>query len=265
MKNLHCLRLPLLLGILVSLIAACRIEDDKDVVVTIPPEYRVDVFQDRAPTDGTPTFGLWVESMAKFECPGFGIDASVALLGGRIEVTILGVQRPSPCVGDSATAKQFIPLGHLDDGTYPFSLSLRDVIVNNGTLRVENGRYVLSLPNAQGVEVQNYVLEHLPDGIIWGYAATPDEPSMPIADNFLTDLKTLTAENDLAPGFYSYFTISGTGVISLHGRIAPEETASVFVRRLLSSPDSLKGLLQNYRNAQQQPLTVKCWTTGGEL
>jgi hypothetical protein len=246
-------------------IAACHVEDDNDVVVTIPPEYAVDLFENRAASDGTPTFGLWVESMEKYRCTGFGIAAQVAVQNDHIGVTILGVTEPAPCVGDSAPARQFIAIGHLTNGTYEFSLSLRDVIVNEGSLTVASGQYTLFLPEAQGVVIENFTLASLPDGIVWGYAATPDEASQPVADDFLADLKTLTAENGLVPGFYSYFTISGTGNISFHKSIAPVGTSKHFVRQLNASPDALKGILQNYRDAAQQPLSIKCWTTEGEL
>lgn len=247
-------------------IFSCRVEEDNgEVVVTIPPEYAVDIFENRAAADGTPTFGLWVESTEKYECPGYGVAAEVAVQNGSITVTILGVTKPAPCVGDSAPARQFIPIGDLADGTYKFNLSLRDVIENEGSLTVSDGLYTLSLPDAQGVVIENFTLSTLPDGIVWGYAATPDEASQPVADNFLTDLKTLTTENGLVPGFYSYFTISGTGNITFHKSVAPVGAAKYFVRRLSASPDALKGILQNYRNAAQQPLSIKCWTTEGEL
>jgi hypothetical protein len=130
---------------------------------------------------------------------------------------------------------------------------------------VANGYYSLSLPNAQGVYVQHFELNSLPSGITWGYADTPDEASEPVADNFITDLKTLTADDGLAPGFYSYFTVSGTGDFLFHKLIQPEGAARFYVRRLTASPAALQSLLQNYRGAAQQPLQIKCWTTEGEL
>ena len=252
--------------LIASAFAACRIEDVRDdVVFTIEPEFTVDLFEQRDASDGTPVFGLWVESMANYDCPGYGIEADVQVAGGKIDVTLLGVLRPTPCAGDSAPARQFLPIGNLADGVYPFSLSLRDVVTNTGILTAANGHYELSLPDAQGVDVHEFVLEPLPDGIIWGYAATPNEPSEPVADNFIFDLKTLTSESGLAPGYYSYFTVAGTGEVFFHKRIAPAVAAQLFVRRLTATPNDLKSLLQNYRNSSQQPLNIKCWTTEGEL
>ena len=252
--------------IFVALSFACsKVNEEVGLVVTAPPEYTVDVFEQRNPADGVPTLGLWIESVEKYACAGYHIDAQIAVQNGSIVVTIPGVSAPSPCVGDSARAKLFLPIGNLANGTYEFIFSLRDVIVNKGILDVSNGHYMLSLPDAKGIVIENFILESMPDGITWGYAATPDEASQPVADDFIADLKTLTAENGLAPGFYSYFTISGTGNITFHKRIAPTGSAKQFVRRLTAAPDELKSILQSYRNAAQQPLDIKCWTTGGEL
>jgi hypothetical protein len=249
-------------------VSACRVNEaeTEEPTFTGNPEYKIDLFEERDAADGTPTFGLWVERLALSECEGYGVDAVVKVENGGIAVTILGVlPPPTPCAGDSAPARQFLPIGALADGTYKFDLLLRDVIVNEGVLTVSNGRYALSLPDAQGVEFGNFVVESLPDGIIWGYAATPDEASEPVADDFLVDLKTLTTEHGLAPGFYSYFTVAGTGDIFFHARIAPNGASKTFVRRLAASPDALKGLLQNYRDATTPPLNIKCWTTQGEF
>lgn len=262
----HNHSLLLLFAVLLSL-GACRVgsNDDTDIVVTADPEFVIDLFEARNPADGTPAFGLWVESVKLYDCTGYGIDAAVQIQNNRIEVDLLGAIPASPCSGDPAPAKQFLPIGALADGSYEFAVSLRDVIINEGVLTVAAGQYSLSLADPQGVDFQNLVLSRLPDGIIWGYADTPDELSEPVADNFIFDLKTLSAEAGLSPGYYSYFTVTGAGSIYFHKSIAPAGAAELFARRLTASPDALKSLLQNYRNAAQQPLHIRCWTTEGEF
>ncbi len=247
--------------------AACRVNPDDDpvIIVTTPPEFTVDLFEQRDATDGSPLFGLWVESMATFDCSGYGIDATVSVQNNRIAVTLLGIVPATPCAGIPAHARQFLPIGNLQDGSYEFSLSLRDAIVNNGTLTIANGHYMLSLPDQQGIDFQNLVLEHMPDGIVWGYAEVPNETTKPVADNFIFDLKKITEDPALPPGFYSYFTVSGTGNVIFHKRIAPAGVAEQFVRRLATAPDALKSLLQNYRSATQPSLQIRCLTTAGEL
>lgn len=267
MIRLSLFRCFLFLTLLAAAFAACRVDPDEDpvVIVTTDPEFSIDLFEQRDAADGTPTFGLWVESVKKYDCAGYGIDASVSVQNNNIRVTLLGVTTPSPCTGAPAPAKQFLAIGNLPDGTYGFILSLRDAIVNEGVLTISGGHFSLSLPDQQGIDFQNLVMEHIPDGLVWGYAAIPDEPSEPVADDFIFNLKTITTEAGLSPGYYSYFTISGAGNLMLHKRIEADTVSEQFVRRLNAAPDALQSLLTDYRSSTQQPLQIRCWTTFGEL
>lgn len=250
--------------LLLSAFGACRVEEDaQDVVFTIPPEYTVDLFRERPGPADAPVFGLWLESMGNTECPD-GIDVQTNIDGSGISVRILGAKKKASCPGDSARAKQFVPIGNLNDGIYTFKLSLRDVIVNDGVLTVASGRYSLSMTAVQGVLIDNYVLEPAPADIVWGYVLTPDEASQPVSENFLSDLKLQTGDKDLAPGFYGPFTISGTGKMILHKSTEPGILSKPFLRSLTKPVDDLRTLLQTYR-AAAQPLQIRCWTQEEEI
>lgn len=244
---------------------ACRDHheaDDLPLVFNIEPEFTVDLFEQRDPADGTARFGLWVESMADCACSGCSVVAETEVSSDDVSVKLLGILEPVPCTGTPAPARTFVPIGALADGEYRFSLSLRSVVTNVGTLRVAQGRYTLSMPDAQGVVFENYVLETMPADMVWGYALTPDEPSVMAAQNWLADLKNITADGGLAPGFYSYFTVSGSGAMFFHKSFAPQGAAQVFVRKLAVPPGDLKGLLQTYR---ANALEVRCLSTLGEF
>lgn len=250
--------------LLLSTFSACRVEDDvQDVVFTIPPEYTVDLFRERLNPGEKPVFGLWLESMNNSECPD-GIDVQTNADAAGISVTILGAKKKSTCAGDSARARQFAPIGDLNDGVYPFQLSLRDVIVNKGVLTVSGGRYSLSLPDVQGVLIDNYILEPTAGDLVWGYVLTPDEASQPVSEDFLSALKLQTGEKNLSPGFYGPFTISGTGKMILHKSVEPGILSKPFLRSLDGPVDELRSLLQTYRDAAQ-PLQIRCWTQEEEI
>ena len=232
-------------------------------MLNLEPEFSVDLFEQRDPADGTARFGLWVESMTDCGCSGCSVVAESAVQGSDVSVQLLGIQEPMPFAGAPAPARTFVPLGPLADGVYRFSLSLRSVVTNTGTLSVANGRYTLTMPDAQGLVIQNYVLETMPSGMVWGYARTPDEPSMLAAQNWVADLKKISTDGGLAPGFYSYFTVSGNGAMFFHKSFAPQGgAAQMFVRKLAAPPGDLKGLLQTYR---ANALEVRCLTTMGEF
>ncbi|MEO6758658.1 MAG: hypothetical protein ABIO24_04320, partial [Saprospiraceae bacterium] len=139
-------------------------------------------------------------------------------------------------------------------------------IVNVGMLIVENDRFSIAFSKLQGLEIQNYTAMHLPDALLWGYAAVPDTAASTAAQNFVADIKSISSESGLTPGFYSYFTVSGTGETFFHSSIAPAPPIVMFVRKLAASPAELKNLLQNYRaGVSQQPLVLRCFSTFGEF
>lgn len=248
---------------------ACRVEpvEDTDVVVTVPPEFIVDLYEQRDATDGRPTFGLWVETVKNdYPAANYRLETNVTVTGSAIVVQLLEVVAPDQPAGSPGPARGFVAVGNLPEGTYDFSISLAGTLMNRGRLQASGDRFelVLTEPEA-GIDLQNRVLMRLPDATVWGYALTPTEIQMPAANAFLLNLKSLTAEPGLPPGFYGYFTVSGTGQVFFHRSIEPAVAAQYFVRQRTASPDELRGLLEGYRNDAQTPLQIRCWTTEGEL
>lgn len=260
----------LFLALFILALGACRVrsgEEDPDLIVTAPPEFIVDLYEQRDAADGHATFGLWVETVKNdYTAANYRIETSVESGAGQITVRLLDVVAPDQPDGVPGPARVFVPLGDLADGTYAISIRLAETLVNNGTLRIENGHFELSLSGpAAGIDLQNRVLMHIPDTIIWGYVLTPTEIQHPAANAFLLNIKDLTAEPDLAPGYYGYFTVAGTGQVFFHRSVEPQGSAQIFVRRLTAAPNALRGLLDTYRTDQQTPLTIRCWSTGGDL
>lgn len=250
---------------LVIFTAACRVVPDAgEVIVTADPEFNVDLFEQRSPDDGLPTFGLWIESLKIYDSSGYEIETKVKIQNQDIAIQVLSVKKPAIGTGEPGPATAFVTLGALANGVYHFSLSLGIPVLSEGTLTVNDGHYELSIPEPQGVIFQNMVLERVPENMIWGYAETPGEAQEPLADAFILDLKTITADPGLAPGFYGYFTVTGAGGLFFHRSFAPKGPADIFVRRLTASPDALGALLQSHRSAGQTSLNIRCLTTFGE-
>lgn len=231
-------------------------------LVRLDPEFTLDLYEQRDPADGHPSFGLWVETLADCACSGCTVVAESRIQGTDIAVELMGVQTPQPCAGSAAPAHSFIPIGNLADGEYRLSISLRSVATTAGTLRVQAGQYSLSMDDPQGFMVRNYQLHSMPPDLVWGYALTPDEPSALLAQQWLNDLKKISSEAALPPGFYSYFTVSGNGAMFLHPGIEPSGSAQVFVRRLDATLPVLRQTVEAYRT---QSLPLRCLSVWGEL
>lgn len=253
----------LLLGILPFLPSCQNAKDEDVVIVTTAPEFQVDLFEQRDAVDGHPEFGLWIQSLEKYPCNNYVIEYSVQMTDGKIEVHLNDVTSPDTCHGSVASARAFIPIGNLSPGTYPFALALGNAINNEGTLSVFEDRYEMSLPSPQGIDFQNLVVRKMKPGLLWGHIATPDAATSGRAIDFLNELKSITSEPALAPGYYSYFTVSGTGLIVPHTASAPGGPTQFFLRKLEGAPAPLQNLLLQYRNAQQNALQITCLSTFG--
>ena len=264
LSDLHC---KIASFFLLLALGGCNapLYEEPEIIVTLDPEFTVDLFEQRNALDGAPVFGLWIESMKQFDCANYKIEAAVQVQPGAISIELQEIRTPDTCLGVPGPAKGFLPVGQLANGTYQFSLSLSPVIKSEGILIIQSGHYELSLPTQQGIDFQNRVLETIPDAYVWGYANTPAEPDQPVADQLVQHLKVLTQEPALLPGFYSYFTVSGAGQYFFHRSIAPAGQHRPFLRRLPGGPDGVRDVLQGYRNDPGQPLEVRCLSTFGEL
>lgn len=255
-------------GLIIALVSCEPLESDPAVIVTLPPEFSVDLFEQRDTANGYPTFGLWVESIKACACNHCGIGSAVQTTTDAVAVKILGVSEPPLCNGPAAVAKQFVPIGNLPDGVYAFSIALgaAAAIVNEGTLRIQAGRYQLDMPDVQGIEIGNYTLQHIPDHYIWGYADPKDSSQTKAARDFLRDLKNQTSAPELMPGFYGYFTVSGTGALLLHRQLSTESVQiEPFMRKLNAPAEALRPLLKGYRNTGQGALHIRLLSTEGEI
>lgn len=264
-------KLPLLLSLLSLLsLISCRktsLDNDDAVVVNTPPEFNLDLFEQRDEQNGGAQLGLWIESAQTYPCDQPVLEVSVERLPQTIKVHIAGVRLPEPCLGGVSKARTFISFGALSDGIYNIQINVgaNDLIKNEGTLHVEGNKTTLHMPDASAVNIMNFVTLRIPDHYLWGYAATPDEASEPAADQFLVDLKKRSADVALPPGYYSYFSVSGTGQVQLHNSVLPNGTHEAFVRQFDGDLQPLREIIDAARNSPDAPLPIYCQTTLGKI
>ncbi|MDX2279625.1 MAG: hypothetical protein NW218_08555 [Saprospiraceae bacterium] len=259
------IRLLVFLGFLSALTACKENLEAPEIIYKVPPEFSVDLFQARDAGLGGATFGLWVESMAPYDYANYGILSQVNVDDQQnIYVKILGPETPVTGLGAPDKARAFIPIKNFADGIYAFTLALGNALENKGTLVVKNGNYSLSMPGLQGFVLQNPELQAIAKPLIWGYVENPSELTKDAAEACIRDLKGLSADHGLTPGFYSYFTITGAGNSFLHTSIESDVPAILFIRSFNNDTAALRNVLNLYRDPQnQQPLKVHCFSTFG--
>ena len=251
-------------------ISACRRQEgDADIVVTLDPEFTMDLYEQRDSATGKTIFGLWVESLKPCSGAGCGVDASVQVSAADVRVQLLGVRLVEPPVGNPEPAKQFVPIGNLSEGEYAFTgvLGLSGVIQSKGKLTVSAEGYSLSLPDPKGIEIGEYVLRHIPDHHFWGIASVGSFGQTQLLEDLVRDLKNISEGPDLPPGFYGAFTRAGNGTITLHKSLALSASAAqaVFLRRWNGETAAVKGVLKGYRATAPSTFSIRCFSTKGIL
>ncbi len=237
---------------------------DDEVIVKVKPEFSIDLFEQRDDSNGTPIFGLWVESMEVFECDNYLIVSNKEQNVNTVKIILRGIEKPQNCNAQTAKAKTFIPIGNLADGAYELEIDLRDVVSNKGKLTVMQGKYSLDMPDPKGIVIKNYLVQAMPDQLFWGYIETPTGQATQQANALLADLKSLSTTVSLPTGFFSYFTVSGGGTFFFNPSFSPGTNHIVFVRKMGTDPADIRKIFQTYRSGNQ-PIVVKCLSTSGAL
>jgi len=236
-----------------------------EIVVTAAPEFRADVYEFISPDNGARTTGFWLESFALYPCKGYATLHNTAQTGGSITVAIEGVEPPDECVGAPGPLRAFLALPPLTDGDYALTFQLGSALTSTGRLQVDSGRLLWQLEQAQGIDFRNRETLRMPEGLVWGEVRLQSEAERPVAQNFIAELKAATIAQNLAPGFYSYFTVTGLGTFAFHESYETAAQNEVFVRQFTGPVETIRTLVNKYRNHQTLPLQIRCFTTFGEI
>ena len=245
---------------------SCKKEtiEDPDVVISVDPEFLVDLFELRNPVDGSPELGFWVETISDYPCSEGTFLSQVLEQDGAFRLVLDEVVIPDSCPTTSGPVSDFVPLGELSSGVSPLTFSIASALNSQGELLLQEDVFEWVVDKEVGIEVLNRVVNRIPDGLIWGYAAPRTEQEVPKAHAFINDLKAISTDHNLPVGFYSYFTVTGTGLITPHRSF--DGGSHFFVRRIsMDQLPALEALLNAYRDTQQTPIELKCLSTYGEF
>lgn len=190
---------------------------------------------------------------------------NTAQAAGGITIAIEGVQPPDECVGVPGTLRAFLALPALTDGDYALTFQLGNALTSTGRLQVDSGRLLWQVEEAQAIDFRNRETLRMAEGLVWGEVRLQSEAERPVAQNFIAELKAATIAQNLAPGFYSYFTVTGLGTFAFHESYETAAQNEVFVRQFTGPVETIRTLVYKYRNHQTLPLQIRCFTTFGEI
>ena len=139
-----------------------------------------------------------------------------------------------------------IDLSTLKKSDIPFRLTLKDVIINDGILHVEDGRYFFEMKKENGISMPKKELLRVPQGAIWGFIATDNGQDARYAQ-MIDSLKTITTPLSMPTGDYGYFNYTGTDIGIAAKFTTSKPTVRRFILRQTGTKDQLNSILKYFR------------------
>ena len=242
------LRLTPILTILSAsflLTTSCK-EDlgDKETIIAIDKEFEIVPWEKLTENGGL--LQLRLSTIQNQECGGTRINYSTNTLDNQVTVSLKSLSYPLICNGFAEPARDTIELYNLKKGDIPFRLSLKDVVINDGILHVEDSRYVFEMKKENGISMPKKELLRVPQGAIWGFIST-DNGQDERYTQMLDSLKTITTPLSIPTGDYGYFNYTGTDIGIAAKFTTQKPNIRRFILRQTGTKEQLNSILKYFR------------------
>ncbi len=243
----------------ISLFSACDYDLGSGTIVEVNKDFEFRLLE-KLDADGG-TYYLNVESVGAQSCSNAFIDHSLAQSTDRFIVTIKSINKPDSC-GQRGIAKKRIELGRIANGSPRLQINLRDAVINEGFLKINDDNITLDMQTENGIFIKDKLLQRMPRRAIWGLLGGDN---VTLIDMFLDSLnQKTTSAVQMFNGNYGHFFLnnSTTGDIDLLDDVTLKPSRRTFVRMLpVGREAAFSQFIRNYRaqNATRIDLKVYAW------
>ncbi|MBI5915542.1 MAG: hypothetical protein HY842_09210 [Bacteroidetes bacterium] len=186
-------------------VAGCQLsKDDRGTVTQVEPEFNIDLFEELGQAGN---FQIKVQTIENQPCTNNLIDFFSSRAGTRIFLDLNAIEQADDCLVGNQPIDTMASYGFLSNGKYPVEITLKNTVLNEGTLEVADERYQLSFDNKYGFEIVHEELLRVPARTIWGYVAYSNQGASAVADNFLRAIEDGTQALTLPEGYFGHFLI----------------------------------------------------------
>ncbi len=235
----------LILAVGFLLTISCRKNlGDKETIIAVDKEFEIIPWEKLDETGGS--LQLRLATIQNQECGGTRINYATSLYNNKLTVSINSLAYPLTCNGFAEPARDTIDLSNLKKSDIPFRLTLKDVIINDGILHVEDGRYLFEMKKENGISMPKKELLRVPQGAIWGFIATDNGQDARHAQ-MIDSLKTITTPLSISAGDYGYFNYTGADIGIAAKFVTPKPTVRRFVFRQTGTKEQLNNILKYFR------------------
>jgi hypothetical protein len=252
-KNVYTISLITFLALM-----GCSKSDNKKII-EIEKEFTFQPWQTLSETGSE--FSLVAQTLKKQDCGGAKVNIIQQNDGKNLSIKINGITNPSVCGTQPEIASDTIKFTGLAKGLYNFKIILKDAIVNEGSLTVEDNRYSFNMFNLYGIEVPQTDIMRVPKGLIWGYVNYEQNQESQYT-KFETKLKKIaTVQTDIAKGDYGFFVIGDQSNFNVKATINTKGVTKHLLYFLNSNNLALKDLVDEFRASTFE---VKFFTSDGK-
>ena len=217
---------------------------DKETIIAVDKEFEITPWEKLDDAGGT--LQLRIATIQNQECGGTHINYVTDATNNQLTVTLKSLAYPAICNGFAEPARDTIALPSAKKGDIPFKLSLKDVVINDGVLRVEDGRYAFELKKENGISMPKKEILRVPQGAIWGFIST-DNGQDERFTQMIDSLKVITTPLSMVAGDYGYFTYNGIDLGIAAKFITQKPNIRRFIYRQTGTKDQLAATLKYFR------------------
>lgn len=225
------------------LLESCANLNSKEIIVDVDKEFTIQPWERLDESGGGLQFN--VATLKNEECGGTSIKNNINAFGNNIKVTLSNLTYPPIC-GATAPARDTVKMPALQaNTTYDLQMNLKDVVINNGKVKVEDGKFTISMTTENGIVMPSKQILRVPQNAFWGIIAN-DNGSEKIATQMLDSLKTVATPISMSNGDYGYFSVdNGNVTVKTAPVLAKANKQAVLFR--VNNKAALPNVIQNFR------------------
>lgn len=205
----HKLFIYLLLGLALG---SCS-KNEELLVVNVAKEFDIKLLETLSPENNK--FDLIITTLSDHSCLNAEISFSNSFTVGKIGVQIDGIDNPQDCIPGSEPVSVALPL-LLNEGSIAIDISLKNEVINSGTLEVSSEGYAIHMDTDHGIVYSQDQVKRIPNNLVWGYVGSNDQNTIESFSQIVGDIKDNSSLNNvgLVQGDYGHFIIHEDKTIS---------------------------------------------------
>lgn len=253
----------LLFFMIVGAAMSCNVDNEEEPIIIpfIEDEFYLDLWQNLTPNGSELEVHFF--TLEEENCQNAEVLSSLRITGRFAILTLFEILAPETCIPGQAPATGKEVFSEVSNNTYNFTVELKDVVENTGSLTVTSETFSVSTPT-NGIQWRHGSIQRIPTQALWGYISYSSGEEQVKAQALHADLAGLTVPSSLADGYYGHFTLANdTQTIEVSGQ-EEELTYQSFIVESTLSDSEIEAWLSRFDNTASEGMQLQLWAGNGQ-